>query len=307
LEFRQIQSFICLFKEGSVTRAARRLNIVQPALSMQIAKLEHDLGQRLFERTKQGMVPTAAARQMYRLFLPVMRDFAHARDQVMCANGEISGHVNIGLIASITEGVLAEVLSAFSARHPNVAVTVAAGYSTTLIDWVSGGQIDVAIINKPRRSLSLNVEHIIDEDLVLVTNARHRPALPAQLALRQIPTLGLHLVLPTRQHGLRSILDNFAQSEDVDLTPMFELDSLVTAVKLVEQMQNAATILPRIAIQRQLSDGAFKAHSIVSPRLIRQVVAISHLRCPLSPATAAFIGVLTEHMRLIAQKQAEGA
>ena len=69
MEFRQVQYFICLFEEGTVTRAARRLNIVQPALSMQIAKLEEDLGQQLFERTKQGMVPTSAARQMYRVVL----------------------------------------------------------------------------------------------------------------------------------------------------------------------------------------------------------------------------------------------
>jgi LysR family nitrogen assimilation transcriptional regulator len=71
MELRQVQYFICLYEEGSVTRAARRLNIVQPALSMQIAKLEEAFGQQLFERTRQGMLPTAAAPQMYRLFLPV--------------------------------------------------------------------------------------------------------------------------------------------------------------------------------------------------------------------------------------------
>jgi LysR family transcriptional regulator, nitrogen assimilation regulatory protein len=305
MDLRQIQYFICLFEEGTVTRAARRLNIVQPALSMQIAKLEEGLGQQLFERTKQGMVPTAAARQMYRLFLPIMRDFSHARDQVMCTDGEINGHVNIGLIASITEGVLAETLSAFSAKHPNVGVTVADGYSTTLTDWVSGGQIDAAIINKPRRHLSLNVEHIVDEDLVLITSARHSAALPASLTLRQIPALGLVLVLPTRQHGLRGVIDSFAQHEDVDLAPTFEVDSLVTTVKLVERTQ-LATILPRIAVHQRLADGSLQSHAIVSPRLIRQVVSISHPRRPLSPATTAFLGMLTDQIRLRARQQTAG-
>jgi LysR family nitrogen assimilation transcriptional regulator len=302
MEFRQIQYFICLFEEGTVTRAARRLNIVQPALSMQIAKLEDDLGQQLFERTKQGMLPTSAARQMYRLFLPIMRDFSHARDQVMCTDGEISGQVNIGLIASITEGVLTETLSEFSTKYPNVGVTVADGYSATLTDWVSGGQIDAAIINKPRRQLSLNVEHIVDEDMVLITSGKHAAALPASLTLRQIPALGLVLVLPTRQHGLRGILDSFAQHEDVDLMPTFEVDSLVTTVKLVERTQ-MATILPRIAVHQRLSEGTLQAHSIVSPRLIRQVVSISHPRRPLNPATTIFIGMLSEQIRLRAQEQ----
>jgi LysR family nitrogen assimilation transcriptional regulator len=305
VEFRQVQYFICLFEEGSVTRAARRLNIVQPALSMQIAKLEEDCGKQLFERSKQGMVPTAAARQMYRVFLPIMRDFSHARDLVMHADGEISGHVNIGLITSLTDGVLAETLSAFSTRYPNVGVTVAEGYSKTLADWVAGGQLDAAIINKPRRSnLSLNVEHIVDEDLVLITSARHSPALPARLVLKQIPSLKLALVLPTRFHGLRAILDSFAQHEDVDLTPTLEVDSLEATIKLVEQTQ-FATILPRIAIHRRLSNGSLQARSIVSSRLIRQVVSVSNPRRPLNSATTTFIGMLTEQMRLITKEQSE--
>jgi len=54
MELRQIQYFLCLYEEGSVTRAAQRLNIVQPALSMQISKLENELEVKLFERTKKG-------------------------------------------------------------------------------------------------------------------------------------------------------------------------------------------------------------------------------------------------------------
>lgn len=302
MEFRQVQYFICLFEEGTVTRAARRLNIVQPALSMQIAKLEADVGQQLFERTKQGMVPTAAARQMYRIFLPIMRDYSHARTQVMSADGEISGQVNIGLIASITEGVLAETLSEFSAKYPNVSVRVADGYTATLTDWVSGGKIDAAIINKPRRPLSLNVEHIVDEEMVLITSAGCLAALPPRLTLRQISALGLTLVLPTREHGLRGILDSFAQNEDVDLAPQFEIDSLVTTVKLVEQTQ-LATLLPRIAVHRGLSEGRLRSHAIVSPRLIRQVVAISHPRRPLNSAASAFIALMTQQIRRRTQEQ----
>lgn len=298
MEFRQIQYFICLFEEGTVTRAARRLNIVQPALSMQIAKLEDDLGQQLFERTKQGMVPTAAARNMYRLFLPIMREFLNARTQLLSSEGEISGHVNIGMIASVTEGVLAETLSVFSARYPKVQVRVADGYTATLSDWVAGGQIDAAVINKPRRQLALNVEHIADEELLLVTGTTGPVPLPPRLTLRQIVASSLNLVLPTREHGLRGILDSFAQHEDVDLAPAFEIDSLATSVKLVEQTPHLGTILPHIAVYGGLLAGRLRAHAIVSPRLIRQVVVVSHPRRPLNSATNAFIALLKEQMRI---------
>jgi LysR family nitrogen assimilation transcriptional regulator len=295
MEFRQIHYFICLFEEGTVTKAAHRLNIVQPALSMQIAKLEDHLGQQLFDRTKQGMVPTAVARQMYRLFLPIMRDFSNASAQLMSNDGEIRGDVNIGLIASITEGVLAETLGAFSNKYPDIGVKVSDGYSATLIDAVAAGQLDAAVINKPRRPLPLNIEHIADEEMVLITGSHNSLNLPQQMTLRQISTLALPLVLPTRGHGLRSNIDSFAQNEDIELVPKFEVDSLVTTVKLVEQT-HFATIIPRIAVHRGLNEGRLRLHSIISPRLLRQVVVISHPRRPLNSATKLFLSMLAQNM-----------
>jgi DNA-binding transcriptional LysR family regulator len=297
VDLRQIQYFICLFEQGSVTRAARQLNIVQPALSMQLARLEDVLGYRLFERHKQGMVPTAAARQMYKLFLPIMQDFSHAQAQVMVVDGKISGHVNIGLIASITEGVLAATLSTFSERFPKVGVTVVDGYSATLTDWVAGGQIEAAVINNPRRHRVLNVEHIADEDMVLITAAGTSVMLPSKLTLKQVPALGLGLVLPTRNHGLRGVLDDFAEAEEVELTASFEVDSLNTIVELVASTR-LATILPRIVTHQAVADGVLQIHPFTAPRLVRKVVAIWHPRRPLSPATTAFMAAIKEQVLL---------
>jgi DNA-binding transcriptional LysR family regulator len=305
MDFRQIHYFISLVEEGTVTRAAHRLNIVQPALSMQIGKLEDDVGQRLFERTKQGMVPTAAGRQMYRLFMPIMRDFSNAYAQMRSSEGAIRGHVNIGLIASITEGVLVDTLSEFSNKYPEVEVSVADGYTSTLVERVAAGQLDAAIVNKPRRPLTLDVEHIIDEEMVLITGPALSGAVPEGLSLRQLSTLGLALVLPTRGHGLRSNIDSFAESENIELSPKFEIDSLVATVKLVEQAQ-VATIVPRVAVHRQLSSGTLRAHTITAPRLVRRVVSVSHPRRPLSPAARLFISMLATHMQLRSPAEAQG-
>jgi DNA-binding transcriptional LysR family regulator len=297
MDFRQIHYFISLVEEGTVTRAAHRLNIVQPALSMQIGKLEDDIGQRLFERTKQGMVPTAAGRHMYRLFMPIMRDFSNAWAAMRSSEGAIRGHVNIGLIASITEGVLVDVLSEFSSQYPEVAVSVADGYTTALVERVTGGQLDAAIVNKPRRPLALDVEHIVDEEMVLITGPNFGTPVPDKLSLREFSTLGLALVLPTRGHGLRLNIDTFAESEAIELAPKFEIDSLVATINLVEQAQ-VASIVPRVAVHRQLSSGSLRAHTITAPRLVRRVVSVSHPRRPLSPAVRLFISMLAAQLRL---------
>ncbi|MBV9458582.1 MAG: LysR family transcriptional regulator, partial [Bradyrhizobium sp.] len=79
MDLKQMQYFLCLAQERSVTRAARRLNIVQPALSMQIAKLETALGKQLFFRTAQGMSLTSAGEEFERLVAPIIKDIDRAR------------------------------------------------------------------------------------------------------------------------------------------------------------------------------------------------------------------------------------
>lgn len=296
MEFRQIQYFACLFEEGSVTRAARRLGIVQPALSMQIGKLEQELGQKLFERSTQGMVPTATGLQMYRLFQPVLQDFVSAQETMLRADDQLSGHVRVGMIASIAQGVLAGALTDFARANPRVTVSVSEGYSSALTDLVAGGQLEAAIINNPRRALPLQIEPIVDEDLLLLTSAQRETSLPQQTPLRALASL--KLVLPTRQHGLRTLLEHFAQSENMELSPVFETDSLSAIVELVESSQ-LATVLPRVAVRASLEQGRLHAHTVVSPRLSRLVVAVTNPRRPLPPAAAAFVVLLTERIRAL--------
>jgi len=293
MDIKQIQYFIALFEDGSVTRAAKRLNIVQPALSMQIAKLEEEFGQKLFDRIPHGMVPTAAGRMMYRLCLPITRDLANARQQLMQREEQVAGNISIGMVASETESVLVGSLVRFNARYPNVEVSVADGFSATLIDLVSAGQFDAAVVHKPRGKLSLHVQSLHDEEMVLVTSAEHGPELPAAVDQRTLP--GLELVLPTKRHGLRGVLDAATQLEDVTLQPKFEIDILGTIVQFVEATR-FATVLPRIVVQRAVDDGRLRMYPILAPRIVRHLVCVSHPQRPLSTAADALIAIVAEEI-----------
>ncbi|PWK34226.1 DNA-binding transcriptional LysR family regulator [Cupriavidus plantarum] len=296
MDLKQIQYFIALFEDGSVTRAAKRLNIVQPALSMQIAKLEEEFGQKLFDRIPHGMVPTAAGRMMYRLFLPITRDVANARQQLMQREEQAAGTISIGMVASETESVLVGSLARFNARYPNMEVSVADGFSATLIDLVSAGQLDAAVVHKPRGKLSLHVQTLHDEEMVLVTSAEHGVDLPPAVELARLP--GLELVLPTKRHGLRGVLDAATQIEDVTLQPKFEIDILGTIVQFVEATR-FATVLPRIVVQRAVAEGRLRMYPILAPRIVRHLVCVSHPQRPLSTAAEALIDIVAEEIRRV--------
>jgi LysR family transcriptional regulator, nitrogen assimilation regulatory protein len=289
MDLKQIQYFIALFEDGSVTRAAKRLNIVQPALSMQISKLEAELNQKLFERDPHGMMPTDAARLMYRLYTPIMRDIDQACEQLSRRDVIVTGRVMLGMVASEAQSVLPESLAKFNALFPQVEVSVADGFSAQLVEAIEAGRLDAAIINKPRGRLSLDIHPLLDEEMVLVTSVAHGRDLPAAIDLSRMPDI--ELVLPTRRNGLRGVLDAALMAADIVIQPKFEIDLLSAIVQFVEK-SDVATILPRVVVQPKVALGLLRTHSIASPPIVRHIMCVSHPKRPLDPAAQALIEII---------------
>ena len=78
MDLRQVRCFVALYEEGSITKAAKRLHIVQPAVSMQIRKLETYNGIVLFDRTANGAKPNAAAHRLYPLCIAALEKFGYS-------------------------------------------------------------------------------------------------------------------------------------------------------------------------------------------------------------------------------------
>lgn len=297
MDLRQISYFVALFEEGSVTRAAQRMNVVQPALSMQIAKLERELGQRLFDRQPKAMVPTAAGRTLHQLVHPIQRDVAEARAAMARLSQTVSGRVTAGILSSLSMSVIPSVLARFAAAYPEVELSLADGYSSTFIEGVGSGALDLAVINRPARRLGLVMAPLLDEEMVVV-GGRDTP-LPVPLPLRMADLAALDLILPSTRHGLRVELDRRVAAADVTLCPKLELD-LPPAIADFVARSTRFTVLPSIAVSRQLADGYLKAYRIVAPRIARELVIIHHPQKPLSYAAQLLIGILEEELNAAA-------
>ncbi|MEP9379306.1 LysR family transcriptional regulator [Aquabacter sp. CN5-332] len=293
MDIRQLSYFVSLCEEGSTTRAARRMNVVQPALSMQITKLEDEFGQKLFDRSAHGMVPTPAGQMAYRLFAPILRDLADAKQQVASRSGEVSGRIAIGLVSSVTMSVLARTLALFTSQYPEVEISVCDGYSSALVDAVRGGTLDFALVNKTRGRSDLLSTDILEEEFVLVTASEGPHRLPAQVALRDVSTLPL--ILPSKRNGLRLIIDRIAEDEDIELPVKLEVDA-IAAIEELLRASRWTTILPAIAVRRGLADGSLRAHRLVAPRVARQIVCVHNPRRPLSEAARLFVDVISQEL-----------
>ncbi|MDX3100538.1 LysR family transcriptional regulator [Nonomuraea angiospora] len=149
MELQQMRYVVAVAETANFTRAAERCRVVQSALSHQIARLERELGARLFDRTSRRVTLTPAGEA----FLPAARqalDAAErARAEVAAASGELRGRLAIGAIPTVTAVDLPSALKTFHVRHPQVRITLRVGASDELAEQVRQGALDIAFLGLP--------------------------------------------------------------------------------------------------------------------------------------------------------------
>ncbi|MGY3614527.1 LysR family nitrogen assimilation transcriptional regulator [Bradyrhizobium sp. USDA 10063] len=302
MEIRQMRYFLCLAEEKNVTRAARQLNIVQPALSMQIAKLEAELGQKLFDRSAQGMTLTNAGETLLRLTAPIIRDVEYARQEMEQLGGRISGRVSVGLITSVAQSTMASSSATVANRYPEITLSACEGYTETLVDWVNTGQLDFALINVPRRRTPHAAHHVMDEEMIFACRKESPIKPPAKLRFDHI--VDFDLVLPSKRHGLRLILDEHAAALGIDLRPRLELDTLPALCDVIATT-DFATVLPTIALRQSLASGAIRAHRFNEQKIVRSIAWVHHPRRTVSVAAKAVLDVISHDLAQAAKAARE--
>ncbi|MGL5825405.1 MAG: LysR family transcriptional regulator [Nocardioides sp.] len=188
MDLRQLSYVVAVAEYGGFTRAAERCFVVQSALSHQIARLERELGARLFHRTSRHVSLTAAGRA----FLPAARQCldaaARARAEVAAASGEIRGRLSIGVIPTVAAIDAPSSLRAYHDRHPQVLVSLTTGGSDELVDKVIDGRCDIAFIGLPTHvTLGSVHSHLLASDRHVAVMAPDHPlAGAAPLKLRRL-------------------------------------------------------------------------------------------------------------------------
>lgn len=193
---------IAVAETTSFTRAAQRCLVVQSALSHQIARLEKELGARLFERTSRRvrLTPAGAA------FLPAARQCLDAAEraaaEVAAAVGEVRGRLAVGLIPTVAAVDVPAVLKDFQQRHPKARISLSVGASDELVEQVRQGEIEVAFLGIPvtARPRGVMARKLAQERLVAVVAPDHPLAGEASVDLRRLSS-EVFVDLPAKTAG----------------------------------------------------------------------------------------------------------
>ena len=143
LDSESLRYFEMVARCGNVTRAAEQLHRTQSAVSVQIRKLEQDLGQSLFVREPRGMSLTAAGERLLASSKPILALLEQAAAAMVA--DPLEGRVRVGIPDDYGSEPLAQVLADFANLHPNVEVNITCGFSAGFANAVTGGDLDLAV------------------------------------------------------------------------------------------------------------------------------------------------------------------
>jgi LysR family nitrogen assimilation transcriptional regulator len=293
---RELRSFLSLASTGNLGRTARDLNLSQPAVSLQLRKLEAGFGAQLLWRHGRGVTLTPAGACLRDRLQTVMQLLASPLDDSL--NHTQSGRLLLAIPADSGLPLIAPLARAFRQRWPDLTLEVREGNGADLEEWLLHRHVDLAVLQDPPSLPELHATPLLTEALGLVVSAHSMLARhTSPLSMRELA--GGSLILPTPSHWIRRRLESAAQQNGVRLNPTVEVTSVALTKAMVRSGLGCA-VLPRSAVQDEIDIGALVFRAVGHPPLICTRVLAFH-RAASNSLVPAFGDVVREAVVALAR------
>ena len=289
MEFLDLQYFVSIAESGSFTKSALQNNMAQSALSRRVRDLEVELGTALFYRNGRGVVLTDAGEVFLARARGLLAEREALRQDMRASVSELDGTVKLAVPPSVGLVLLAPLLRQIRADLPRVRMRVMEGFSGHVAEWLAAGKVDLAVLYKMKASALLDAEHLLFEDMFLIS-APDAPPLGVANDVSIAELAGEELVLPGPPHGLRMLVEEAAAKAGVTLNVSIELETLPTIHDLVGS-GGIRTILPLTAVSRELQAGRLVAQRI-TPAINRELILAHAPHRAAAPVTKAVVRLI---------------
>jgi DNA-binding transcriptional LysR family regulator len=174
MDIEQIRTFLAVAANGSFLEAATRLHVTQSTVSARIHNLETDLGTKLFVRNRSGAALTPAGRRFMRHAKSLVLTLEQARHDVGLPS-RFRASITVGARIALWEGFLPQWVGNMRVSAPDVSISSEIGFEEDLMRRLVEGTLDIGLMYTPQHSPGLQVEHLFDETLVLLTTDPAKP------------------------------------------------------------------------------------------------------------------------------------
>ena len=290
MDIKQLNYFVHVADLGSFSKASAILSVAQPALSRQIRNLETELGTELLYRDGRGVTLTEAGGQLLDHAKSILDHTERARNEIIALKDTPTGSATLGLPPTVCQVLVAPLVHRFRESYPSVSLRVIEGFSGHVKEWLASGRIDVGVLyNAPRARRNLKTQELLVENLCLIGPGDGISGAEREYPFRRLSEVPL--ILPSRPHGLRLLVDTAAAHAGVTLQVDLELDAL-SAIKELVQSGTGWTVLPYAAVYREVELGLMSAQRVTSPPLRRTVVLATTGQRPLSSAARVLVELI---------------
>jgi LysR family transcriptional regulator, hydrogen peroxide-inducible genes activator len=228
--------------------AAEKCFVTQPTLSMQIKKLEDELGVMIFDRTKHPVVPTEIGREIIDQARIILAESKRINEIITDYNNSISGDISMGIIPSLAPYLLPLFIGNFKRKYPDVKITVLELLTEEIIEQLKKDTIDVGILVTPLNEKGIIEQPLFYEEILLYINKDH--PFSQQEDINPVALANPDLWLLNNGHCFRSQVINLCKYKaEPTNNSHFEYasGSLETIKKMVE-IEGGFTLLPELAM-----------------------------------------------------------
>ncbi len=295
LDSDQLLVFAAVARERGFSRAARRLARTQSAVSQAVARLEEDLGTRLFLRQGRVTELTPAGRLLLERAQRVLDEMDRARESLQALAELRDGLLVVGTSDTLAYYLLPPAIAAFRARYPGVELRLDNRPSPATAERVAERAVDVGVVTLPLppelriggrpAAERLHIEPLAPHEEVVICPAGHPLASRRRASLQAVAEYPLLLL--DRSTGARALLDaELARAGAIPAVTM-EMSSVEVLKKLVE-LGLGVSIVPALAVEREVAAGALAAVRLTGLSAQRQVGLVLPAGGPLPRPAAAF-------------------
>jgi DNA-binding transcriptional LysR family regulator len=289
MELRHLRYFVAVAEERHFTRAAARLGIKQPPLSLQIRRLEQEVGAPLFHRLARGVELTESGALLLedarRILDQVERTLAGVQSR---ARGE-TGHIRVGFAgATYFQPVVPGIVRAFRERFPGVVLSPEQSNTPHLLACLHSGDIDVAFVRPPiRDDAGLGIDLLVEEPMLAVLPVRHRLAGAAAVPLAALAGETLILFPRAIGPGLHDAI--IAACRNAGFTPLLGQEApQIPAIVPMVAAGFGVSIVPESIGQIRSAGAVYVKLEGAAPRA---VISLAHRRDDHSVAVRNFVAL----------------
>lgn len=297
MDFRDLRYFRTIAELGSYSRAAALLHISQPALSRAVQRLEMDLDVSLFDRHGHGVRPTQSGRALAERADALLRQLEQTRAEIRGGVESPSGVLDFAVPPGAATYLIPPIIAAFQRRFPNVFLRIHEGFSGQLSDWLFRGAVDIACIHDPAPMRGVVVTPLVSEEIFLV--GRDLPRGEAGIGIADLSEIPL--ILPSREHSLRRLIDKLMAEQGVTPNLKAEVDGQ-PVIKLLIRQGVAASLLTWGAIGEEVDRAELIARRF-NPHLRWPLTLVERADAPASIVRSALVSTIRDVAKSLTQSR----